>query len=112
LDELSQARLDKPEMPECVRELVGYVLSKTWNAEAKSLASAVRNHYAPPFKIDKLGVYSAVGETGEWFVFRKHATENKWFANSHTNRQAWFRENGESIDGDIRLTKFIRPLEG
>jgi hypothetical protein len=106
-----QAKLERPEMPECVRELVDAVCLEFPGFFAKKIA-AVEAHYAPPFRIDGLGVYLS-DSNSEYAVVHRFARGEYLCAHlkSATPLHLLAKEDG-SFQGGGKLTKFVRPLEG
>lgn len=101
-----QARLAKPEMPECVRELLEWAKSEDLNEPAKQIA-AVEAHYAPPFKVDKPGWYLA-SDGKEWRVAEIDG-DTAWGRNGFV----WYGFSTKRVASSLlQLTKFLRPLEG
>ena len=99
------AKLERPEMPECVRELVDAVCLEFPGFFAKKIA-AVEAHYAPPFRIDKPGWYLA-DDGLEWRV-AEICGNTAWGRNACD----WY---GFCTDPKAsrpkQLTKYLRPLE-
>lgn len=101
------ARLERPEMPKCVRELLEYAKEANAYFDMLPLSKAVEAHYAPPFKIDKLGWYLA-SDGKEWRV-AEICGNTAWGRNACD----WY---GFCTDPKAsrpkQLTKYLRPLEG
>ena len=106
-----RARLAKPEMPEVVRELVDAVCLEFPGFFAKKIA-AVEAHYAPPFRIQGPGVYSAKLDKDKELVIRLfHHRQDGWLGYFDCTGAVWlFDDSGRA--GDVQLTKLLRPLEG
>ncbi len=108
-DEL-QAKLAAPEMPEVVRALLG--IFDTFGAVSKTsdYVKAVRDYYAPPFKVHGPGVYfDSKGDTwrlvikdrgGMWLGYRERDCLSEWFPETDHPMQSH------------KLTTYLRPLEG
>lgn len=108
LDEL-KAKLAKPEMPECVAKLL-----QTFQPVGQSLINAVqtvRDHYAPPFRIQGPGVYET--EDGNpWEVIYIDPKGGVVARHETTKLLENFHVSGSCKGGNFSLTKFLRPLEG
>jgi len=105
------AKIAKPEMPECVRELVDAVCLEFPGFFAKKIA-AVEAHYAPPFRITGPGVYSAkLGKDKELVIRLFHHRQDGWLGYFDGTGAVWlFDDSGRA--GGVQLTKLLRPLEG
>ena len=105
-----RAKLAKPEMSEVVRELVEWTDDIDSSEKLRSLAQAVREHYAPPFKVHGPGVYfDSKGDTwrlvikdrgGMWLGYRERDCLSEWFPETDHPMQSH------------KLTTYLRPLEG
>jgi len=105
------AKLERPEMPECVLELVDAVCLEFPGFFAKKIA-AVEAHYAPPFRITGPGVYSAkLGKDKELVIRLFHHRQDGWLGYFDGTGAVWlFDDSGRA--GGVQLTKLLRPLEG
>lgn len=105
-----QARLAKPEMPEVVRSLIGDIIREVPGRFSQAIA-AVEAHYAPPFRIDKLGVYAT--ENGNpWEVIYIDPKGGVVARHKTTKLLENFHMSGACKGGNFSLTKYLRPLEG
>jgi len=104
-----QAKLERPEMPECVAKLL-----QTFQPVGQSLINAVqtvRDHYAPPFRIQGPGVYET--EDGHpWEVIYIDPKGGVVARHETTKLLENFHVSGSCKGGNFSLTKFLRPLEG
>lgn len=102
-----RAKLERPEMPECVREFVDAVLLEVPGLFAQKIA-AVRDHYAPPLKFEVGGVYISSDERSEWELLKiaRNGTMLFW----GTTSEAVMRtdESGVSNIGGIKIVKRVR----
>ena len=106
-----RAKIERPEMPEVVRELVDAVCLEFPGFFAKKIA-AVEAHYAPPFRIQGPGVYSAkLGKDKELVIRLFHHRQDGWLGYFDGTGAVWlFDDSGRA--GGVQLTKLLRPLEG
>jgi hypothetical protein len=108
-----QAKLERPEMPEAVRELVAAArnLPECMRFLGKEVG-AVEAHYALPFRVEGPGVYAAkVGKNKDLVIRLFHHRQDGWLGYADGAGDVWiFDETGRA--GGVQLTKFIRPLEG
>ena len=100
-------KLERPEMPECVRELLDAVCLEVPGLFAQKIA-AVRDHYAPPLKFEVGGVYISSDERSEWELLKiaRNGTMLFW----GTTSEAVMRtdESGVSNIGGIKIVKRVR----
>jgi len=111
-DELRD-KLERPEMPECVRELLDAVCLEVPGLFARMIyygqkIAAVRDHYAPPLKFEVGGVYISSDERSEWELLKiaRNGTMLFW----GTTSEAVMRtdESGVSNIGGIKIVKRVR----
>ena len=101
-----QAKLDKPEMPECVRSLIGDIIREVPGRFSQAIA-AVEAHYDPPFKVDKPGWYLA-SDGKEWRVAEIDG-DTAWGRNGFV----WYGFSTKRVASSLlQLTEYLRPLEG
>ena len=104
-------KLERPEMPEAVRSLIGDLLREVPGRFNQAIA-AVEAHYAPPFRIQGPGVYSAkLGKDKELVIRLFHHRQDGWLGYFDGTGAVWlFDDSGRA--GGVQLTKYLRPLEG
>jgi uncharacterized coiled-coil DUF342 family protein len=105
-----RAKLERPEMPEVVRSLIGDIIREVPGRFSQAIA-AVEAHYAPPFRIDKLGVY-ATEKGNPWEVIYIDPKGGVVARHETTKLLENFHVSGACKGGPFSLTKFLRPLEG
>jgi len=105
-----QAKLERPEMPECVMELVDAVCLEFPGFFAKKIA-AVEAYYAPPFKVHGPGVYEDRGGNVWNVVWKDRSDKHFQWLGECDGDTGWFSDSGQGAD-ETQLTKFLRPLEG
>ena len=100
-------KLERPEMPECVRELLDAVCLEVPGLFAQKIA-AVRDHYAPPLKFEVGGVYISSDERSAWELLK--ITRNGTMLFWGTTSEAVMRtdESGVSNIGGIKIVKRVR----
>ena len=105
-----RAKLERPEMPEVVRSLIGDIIREVPGRFSQAIA-AVEAHYAPPFRIQGLGVYET--EDGNpWEVIYIDPKGGVVARHETTKLLENFHVSGSCKGGNFSLTKFLRPLEG
>jgi hypothetical protein len=105
-----RAKLERPEMPEVVRSLIGDIIREVPGRFSQAIA-AVEAHYAPPFRIDKLGVY-ATEKGNPWEVIYIDPKGGVVARHETTKLLENFHVSGACKGGPFSLTKYLRPLEG
>ena len=108
-----QKQIARQEMPEVVRELLTWFVENQVSAmPIQTKLDAVRDHYAPPFRIQGPGVYLS-DSNSEYAVVHRFARGEYLCAHlkSSTPLHLLANEDG-SFQGGGKLTKYLRPLEG
>ena len=101
-----RAKLERPEMPEVVRSLIGDIIREVPGRFSQAIA-AVEAHYDPPFKVDKPGWYLA-SDGKEWRVAEIDG-DTAWGRNGFV----WYGFSTKRVASSLlQLTKYLRPLEG
>jgi len=105
-----RAKLERPEMPEVVRSLIGDIIREVPGRFSQAIA-AVEAHYAPPFRIQGPGVYET--EDGNpWEVIYIDPKGGVVARHETTKLLENFHVSGSCKGGQFSLTKYLRPLEG
>ena len=101
-----RAKLERPEMPEVVRSLIGDIIREVPGRFSQAIA-AVEAHYDPPFKVDKPGWYLA-SDGKEWRVAEIDG-DTAWGRNGFV----WYGFSTKRVASSLlQLTEYLRPLEG
>ncbi len=101
-----RAKLERPEMPEVVRSLIGDIIREVPGRFSQAIA-AVEAHYDPPFKVDKPGWYLA-SDGKEWRVAEIDG-DTAWGRNGFVSYGFSTKRVASSL---LQLTEYLRPLEG